>query len=107
VIDTVLNLIFRCSHRHLTRPFTPVDKEGIALDHETYVVCLDCARQFTYDLNVMRIGKRIDHTHDACVCPPDLAKPRRTRLVYTLGVAVPAAVILGVALKTRKRPAKK
>jgi hypothetical protein len=29
VIDTVLNLLFRCAHRHLMRPFTPLDKQGV------------------------------------------------------------------------------
>ena len=28
MIDTVLNLLFRCSHRRLTRPMTPVTKSG-------------------------------------------------------------------------------
>lgn len=30
MIDTVLNLLFRCSHRRLTRPVTPVSKAGHA-----------------------------------------------------------------------------
>ena len=69
VIDTILNLLFRCAHRHLTRPFTPVGGQA-APQGTTYVVCLDCTKQFAYDLKAMRIGKAIDHAHDACVIPP-------------------------------------
>ena len=66
--DSVMELLFHCGHRHLTRPFTPVGEEGVP-NGETYVVCLDCTKQFTYDLKEMRVGKPIDHTHDACVVP--------------------------------------
>jgi hypothetical protein len=88
VIDTVLNILFRCAHRHLTRPFTPVGKGGAPYG-ETDVVCLDCAKQFAYDFKEMRIGKALDHSHDACVIPPNMPKPVKTKLRYALGVAVP------------------
>lgn len=58
VIDTLLNLIFRCAHRRLTRPLTPVGMQDAPVD--TYVVCLDCGKQFQYDLKEMRLGKVID-----------------------------------------------
>jgi DNA-directed RNA polymerase subunit RPC12/RpoP len=62
LIDTLLNLLFRCAHRRLTRPLTPVNRQdGPHLD--TYVVCLDCGKQFEYDLEKMRIGKVIDPLH--------------------------------------------
>jgi len=103
VIDRVLNLLFHCGHRHLTRPFTPLSDQGVPRS-ETYVVCLDCTKQFAYDWKEMRIGKPIDHTHDAFVIPPDMTKPRKTKLAYALGVAVPVAVLIGAVLKAR-RPA--
>src|SRR5260370_23709727 len=56
LIDSVLNLLFRCPHKRITRPITPVSKTGVR-DGDTYVVCLECGKQFTYDLNEMRIGK--------------------------------------------------
>src|ERR1039457_2003046 len=28
MIDSVLNLLFRCPHKRLTRPVTPIDKDG-------------------------------------------------------------------------------
>src|SRR5215210_2593568 len=52
MIDTVLNLIFRCSHRRITRPITPVKKPGERYGG-TYVVCLDCGKQFDYDAKAM------------------------------------------------------
>jgi hypothetical protein len=106
LIDTVLNLLFHCGHRHLSRPFTPLGERGVP-QGETYVVCLDCTKQFAYDLKEMRIGKAIDHTHDACVIPPGMAKPRKTKLAYALGVALPVAVLLGAALKAKKQAVEK
>jgi hypothetical protein len=106
VIDTVWNLLFRCAHRHLTRPFTPLGEEGVPR-RETYVVCLDCTKQFAYDLKEMRIGKAIDHSHDACVLPPGIPRPRKTKLAYALGVAVPVAVLVGAALTAKKPAAEK
>ena len=44
----VINLLFHCGHRHLTRPFTPLSQIGVPRG-ETYVVCLDCTKQFAYD----------------------------------------------------------
>jgi hypothetical protein len=60
LIDTLLNLVFRCAHRHLTRPLTPVTR-GDEPQGEAYVVCLDCGKQFAYDTKEMRIGKVIGH----------------------------------------------
>jgi hypothetical protein len=101
MIDTVLNLLFRCSHRRITRPITPVPKTGETY-LGTYVVCLDCGKQFEYDLDHMRMGKAIDHSHDAGVVPPNMPKPRKRKFRYALVAAVPAAVLLGALLKGRK-----
>jgi len=101
MINAVLNLLFRCSHRHLTRPITPVIKTGVT-HGETYVVCLDCAKQFAYDLKEMRMGEAIDRSHDACVLPAKKSNPGRTKLKYALGVGVPLAVIIGSVLKAKK-----
>ncbi len=103
MIDSVLNLLFRCAHRRLTRPVTPVSRSGVP-HGETYVVCLDCGKQFSYDLQEMRIGKVIDHSHDSGVVPPEAAKPRKTKLRYAFWAAVPLAVVLSAALKPKPRP---
>ena len=102
MIDTVLNLLFRCSHRRLTRPFAPITKAGQP-HSQSYVVCLDCGRQFEYDLNEMRMGKAIDHSDDDGVIPPKLPTPRKTKVKYALLAALPAAVMLGAVLKGKKK----
>jgi DNA-directed RNA polymerase subunit RPC12/RpoP len=58
VIDNLLNLVFRCRHRRLSRPMTPAPKPGQGRQ-EAYVVCLDCGKQFRYDLDQMRLGKAV------------------------------------------------
>lgn len=103
MIDTVLNLLFNCPHRHLTRPFTPVNHAG------TYVVCLDCAKQFAYDFETMHIGRPIGRSHEASVLQAKLPHPNRTKLKYALaGAGVPLAILLGAKLadKLSKREKK-
>lgn len=60
MIDSLLNLLFRCGHRRLTRPLT-VNRQDVP-NIDTYVVCLDCGKQFEYDLKDMRVGKAIQPT---------------------------------------------
>ena len=105
MIDTVLNLLFRCSHRRLTRPLAPITKPGQP-QSQSYIVCLDCGKQFEYDLHEMRMGKAIDHSHDVGVVPPKLPTPRRTKVKYAMLAALPAAVMLGAVLKGKKKAVK-
>ena len=58
MIDTLLNLLFRCSHRRLSRPVTPTSKASDTKG-ETYIVCLECGGRFGYDLSTMKMGKRL------------------------------------------------
>jgi len=102
MIDSLVNLLFRCSHRRLTRPFAPITKAGQP-HSQSYVVCLDCGKQFEYDLNEMRIGKAIDYSHGASVVPPNMPKSRKTKAKYALLAAVPAAIVVGAVLKVRKK----
>jgi hypothetical protein len=69
---------------------------------QSYVVCLDCGKQFEYDLNKMRVGKVIDHSNDACVVPRARLPPK-TKVKYALLAAVPAAVVLGAVLTAKAR----
>jgi len=101
MIDTVLNLLFNCPHRHLTRPFTPVSKSGVP-HSETYVVCLDCAKQFAYDLNTMKMGRAIEHTHDHYVVLRKSASSRKTKVKYAIGIGVPLGVLVGSLFVARK-----
>ena len=55
MIHTILDLMFGCRHRRVTRPITPVRKLGLPRA-DTYVACLECGKQFHYDLENMRVG---------------------------------------------------
>jgi hypothetical protein len=101
VIDTLLNLLFRCSHRHLTRPLTRVGETG-GREGASYVVCLDCGKQFIYDLDAMRIGKPIDQSHEASVLPEKMPIPLKTKLKCAALAAVPVAAAIGVTLHSTK-----
>lgn len=98
MIDTVLNLLFRCPHRRLSRPVTPVGKKGES--QETYVVCLDCGKHFAYDMRRMHIGKALDEPPPAAG-RGELPAPAGTKLRFALWVSVPLGVLLGSILKTR------
>ena len=105
MIDNLLNLLFRCSHRRLTRPFAPITKAGQS-HSQSYVVCLDCGKQFEYDASQMRMGKAIDRSHKAAVVPPDMSTPRKRKVGYALLAALPAAVVLGAVLTGKKKAPK-
>ena len=83
----------------------PITKAGQPYS-QSYVVCLDCGKQFEYDLNQMRIGKAIDRSHDACIVPKVTSSPRTTKVKYALLASVPAAVVLGAILRAKKQTAK-
>ena len=101
----MLNLLFRCSHRRLTRPVAPVTKAGQP-HSQSYVVCLDCGKQFEYDLKEMRIGKVIDHSKRRGRHTLNMPKPRKTGFKYAMLAALPAAVMLGAMLKGKKKARK-
>ena len=58
MIEAILNLLYGCRHRRITRPRTPFHTPGTQ-SGATYVACLDCGKQFQYDMEKMRIGKPI------------------------------------------------
>ena len=103
MIDSVLNLVFRCAHHRITRPITPVRKVGEPVS-ETYVVCLDCGKQFLYDLEQMQIGKPVHHTEPGGVLPPNMPKPRTSKVkVAMVAAALPVGWLLGMAWKKSRR----
>jgi hypothetical protein len=55
MIATVLNMLFQCGHKHLSRPLAPVRKAGVP-QGESYVVCLDCGQRFAYDAKEWKMG---------------------------------------------------
>ena len=102
MIDTLLNLVFRCAHRRLTRPVTPVPR-GDSSHIGTYVVCLDCGKQFSYDPKEMRLGRAIKPSHDNNVAPLTDGTSPAERLKRLLQAAIPAIVVFFLALFGIKR----
>lgn len=64
------DILFGCWHRRLSFPFSPragQPRPAAAQQTGTYVVCLQCGRQFPYDWNQMRVvptGRRVVYAHD-------------------------------------------
>jgi hypothetical protein len=110
VIDTIWNLLFRCQHRRTTFPLTPARPKGADPSEkhaDTYVVCLDCGKQFVYDWEKMRLAGAVDISGAVPkVALPANKVPFRTKskMRYLLwGSALSAAVVLGKAAQSRKR----
>ncbi|MBV8731181.1 MAG: hypothetical protein JO336_15345 [Acidobacteriia bacterium] len=101
MIDSIANLLFRCSHRRLTRPVTPVSKAGVP-HGQTYVVCLDCGKQFAYDLREMRVGRPLESSHDGGVLHPGMPKPSH-KMKYALWASLPLAFLAGAFLKKKRK----
>lgn len=51
--------LFGCAHHHCTFPITAKKPGAVAPDGQpsktTYVVCLDCGREFPYDWQEMKL----------------------------------------------------
>lgn len=57
MFQSLLNTLFGCTHQRTTFPLTPARKVAPgATRHGTYVVCLDCGKEFAYDWEEMRVG---------------------------------------------------
>ncbi len=98
MIDTILNLLFRCSHQRITRPITPASKAGDR-GAETYVVCLECGKQFFYDFAEMRIGKPVPASAPSGVLPPVMPKRKRKLRYAALASIIPLAWIIRKSIK--------
>jgi hypothetical protein len=52
--------LFGCSHRRTTFPLTPSRKKGFTQSNKgTYIVCLDCGKEFGYNWADMKITREI------------------------------------------------
>jgi len=56
MLQSLLNTFFGCSHHRTTFPQTPGRTTPGVTRHGTYVVCLDCGKEFAYDWDEMRVG---------------------------------------------------
>ena len=61
VFDSVINSLFSCGHKRITFPQTPAREmlTSTGERHGTYVVCLECGREFRYDWSQMTIGEAV------------------------------------------------
>ncbi len=64
MLQSLLNSIFGCSHQRTTFPLTPGRKNAGyqapgAVRSGTYVVCLDCGKEFAYNWDEMRVGQQV------------------------------------------------
>jgi len=71
MLQTVLNAVFGCSHRRTTFPQTAV--RGVA---RTYIVCLDCGKEFSYDWKTMRVGEAVAPRQPAPLRQPHITQPQ-------------------------------
>ena len=68
MLQSLINTFFGCTHQRTTFPLTPARK-GVyaapgATRNGTYVVCLDCGKEFAYDWNEMRVGVTLPNRTD-------------------------------------------
>jgi hypothetical protein len=72
MLQTVLNALFGCSHQRTTFPQTATRRNMTfaANGARTYVVCLDCGREFSYDWDGMRVGKPVPERAPAAEVQP-------------------------------------
>lgn len=62
MINALFNSIFGCSHSRTTFPLTPSRRTQLSPEvsrQGTYVVCLDCGKEFDYDWKSMRVGNQL------------------------------------------------
>lgn len=57
-MSKLLDLLFGCSHKHYSFPISTKRgqrRSGAAAATGTYVVCLDCGKEFAYDWQQMKV----------------------------------------------------
>ncbi len=78
MINALLDGLFGCSHRKTSFPLT----SGRNLE-STYVVCLDCGKEFHYDWEGMRMGAAITAARPMAAAPePALHAPGLARRFF-------------------------
>jgi hypothetical protein len=58
---SMFNYFTGCSHQRTTFPLTPTRRNAApgATRSGTYVVCLDCGKEFAYNWKEMRLGQAV------------------------------------------------
>jgi hypothetical protein len=58
MLEKLTDLFFGCSHKNYSFPMTTRTgqrRSGAALATGTYIVCLDCGKEFAYDWKQMKV----------------------------------------------------
>ena len=60
MMTSIINSLFGCSHRRTTFPITPARRSGFNNSNKgTYVVCLECGKEFGYNWKDMKVGEAV------------------------------------------------
>jgi hypothetical protein len=62
MLRSLVDLLMGCSHQRTTFPLTPTRRSaapGATRNTSTYVVCLDCGKEFDYNWKEMRLGHAV------------------------------------------------
>ena len=71
MFNSLISAIFGCAHARTTFPLTPSRRTQMTEGTRsgTYVVCLDCGKEFDYNWKEMRIGSPVEkvalHTRES------------------------------------------
>jgi hypothetical protein len=75
MLQSLFHNLFGCSHQRTTFPMTPARRISTppmpgGARNGTYVVCLDCGKEFAYNWNEMRIGEAVSERTPAAQTQP-------------------------------------
>jgi hypothetical protein len=72
MLHSVWNTFFGCRHQRTTFPFTPKRDAAMlsAAPSNTYVACLDCGQELSYDWHSMQVGAPIKTTESPAQLQP-------------------------------------
>ena len=71
MFSRIFDALFGCLHSHYSFPITVKkgkNRSRAAFPAGTYVVCLDCGKEFAYDWKSMRVGQPVTPL-TACATP--------------------------------------
>jgi len=63
-MSKIFNALFGCPHKHCTFPITAKSGQPRAdgpMTAATYIVCLDCGKEFPYDWQQMKVVSSASH----------------------------------------------
>ena len=75
MFQSLIDSLFGCSHQRTTFPITRGRKSlgphaGAAACNRTYVVCLECGKEFDYDWRSMQVGQAVETTPTRAAVEP-------------------------------------